>query len=323
MDAGGLGRARSGQQLPRVAGRGGVPPSLGISNISPATVVYLSCGEESGSGEVYQVDDSGCVLGVVKLPYLATGLALQGSRALIAVSPRDGGRIYGIDDTGTVSVVLEKQSELLHPVDVAVGVGSDSIIVADNVSHLLATTSTAGRRPTVYYRFPGPTWDLGKMSLALTRDKHVLFSGDGEQGVLRFSGDQRADRHARVLPAAGGVAGDTASARWAATQPPDQILVFEGERVVERLPLPMNQRFYGPGLMSFGLAGSIVVAVREADDPQSAPRLVSFDIEKKQDRLGNTIRDLFRWERAKLADFVIGPRMFWDRKPPTTYRSIY
>ena len=59
----------------------------------PAMVLYLSCGDPSGPGQVFQVDEDGRVLGMVNLPFTATGLALHRDAGLVAVMPRDGGHI--------------------------------------------------------------------------------------------------------------------------------------------------------------------------------------------------------------------------------------
>jgi len=42
-----------------------------------------------------------------------------------------------------------------------------------------------------------------------------------------------------------------------------------------------------------------------------------YDIEKEE------TRSLFPWNGEKMTDFVVGPRMFWDRKSPNTYKSTY
>ena len=36
--------------------------------MAPAFVLYITCGEDTSAGTVYQVDDSGRVLGIVHLP---------------------------------------------------------------------------------------------------------------------------------------------------------------------------------------------------------------------------------------------------------------
>lgn len=285
-------------------------------------ILYLSCGEDDGHGQIFQVDEDGRVLGIVSLPYLATGLALHRDNALIAVTPRDGGRIYRIDDTGRVSVVRERDKELPYPIDVGVGADSDTILVADSIAHALLATSANGVKAEPYLRFNRPRRDNERMSVAVTKDKHVLFGSDNDPGIFRFSGDEGSASRPPLLRGAGGVAADTASLKWAATQEPNQICVFEGNELLKRFLLLGNKRIYGQGLLSFAPAGAVVVAARNADQADGIPWFIVYQTEDNKDSMGNDVRVLFKWERARLVDFVVGPRMRWDRKSPSPYRSV-
>ena len=93
---------------------------------------------------------------------------------------RDGGRIMRIDDTGKTSTLLEKDKTLVHPVDVAVGGKSDTIVVADNIIGTRAWTVVG---------------DLGSAGPLDT-----AYQFDGEAGTVRF-GD---GVHGRV-PATGSI----------------------------------------------------------------------------------------------------------------------
>jgi len=294
-----------------------------LPQLPPAMVLYISCGEDAGPGQVFQVNEHGAVYGMVNLPYTATGLALHRDHGLIAVTPRDGGRIMRIDDTGKVSVISDKDDGLPHPVDVGVGAESDSIVAADNVSHSLAATSTEGGKAKSYLKLKTPRLDNEEMSVAVTRDKHVLFGGNSDPGIFRFSGDDHSASRPPLLPARGGVAADTASLKWAATQEPNLLYVFEGEEMVKKFQLPGNKRIYRNGLVSFAPAGAVVVAGRDADKPEDDPCLFQFQTKDTKDAKENEIRELFKWNRARMVDFVVGPRMVWDRRSPKTYRSIY
>ena len=42
-----------------------------------------------------------------------------------------------------------------------------------------------------------------------------------------------------------------------------------------------------------------------------------YDVEKDK------IRSLFQWKDEQMNDFVVGPRMLWDRNSPTEYKSVY
>jgi hypothetical protein len=296
-------------------------PPPGEVPIEPAMVLYISCGEQSGPGQIFQVNEHGGVLGIVNLPFAATGLALHREHGLVAALPRDGGKLMRVDDTGKVSTILENEKTLVHPVDVGIGAESDTVVVADNISDCLAATNTAGRTPKFYHRFEGQKWDEQDMSVAVTTDKHVLFGTNGNEGIYRFAGDDFTALKGPVLPRRGGVAADVASLKWAATQSPDEIHVFEGEMPITKLKLPANMGFYRHGLLSFGLTGAVVAAARDADTVDGDPWLIQFETEDNPNK--PEIRNLFKWNRAPMLDFVVGPRMYWERHEPSTYKSIH
>ena len=283
----------------------------------PAFVLYISVGEQSGPGKVYQVDEHGAVLGLVNLPYTATGMALHRDHGLVLSLPRDGGKIMRIDDTGKLSTLLEKDETLKNPVDVGIAGNSDTIVVADNIADLMAATNTGGIKPKIYHRFEGQKWAFQEMSVAVTRDKHVVFGTDGNKGIFRFSGDNYSASSDPLLPEPGGVAADPKSLRWAATQSPNLIYVFEGPELVKKLRLPPNKSIYRNGLLSFSPAGTLCVAGRDSQQAIGEPWLFMYDVETDE------VRSLFPWTRERMADFVVGPRMSWDRKEPNTYKSIY
>jgi hypothetical protein len=278
--------------------------------LPPPLVLYVSCGEDAGPGRVYQVDENGRVLGIVNLPYTATGLALHGDHGLVACMPRDGGHLVEIDDTGKVTSILSKDPILVHPVDVGIGANSDTIVVADNFSHVLAATNTGGVKAKVYQNLGYDKWLHPDMSVAVTRDKHVVFGTNGRPGIYRFSGDDNALSRGPILPKPGGVAADTATQKWAATQSPNLIYVFDGEEQVKKLRLPPNKGIYRNGLLSFGLAESVVVAARPSDDLEGDVWLIEYQTQN------DDVRSLFPWKYERMVDFVVGPRMPWDWHDP-------
>jgi len=290
---------------------------LSKPSVLPAFVLYVSTGDETGPGKVYQVNDDGRVLGWVNLPFTPTGMALHRNNGLVTALPRDGGKIMRIDDTGKVSALLEKDKTLVHPVDVAVGGESDTIVVADDIADVLAATTTGGTTPKVYQRFEGQKWTAQEMSIAVTNDKHVILGTDGDPGIYRFAGDNHSAAAKPLLPANGGVAADPKSLRWAATQAPNQIYVFEGQEMVKKLRLPPGKAFYRNGMLSFSPCGSLCVAVRPNDETEGEVWFLMYNVEKDE------IRSLFPWTKERVTDFVVGPRMFWDRKSPTNFKSIY
>ncbi len=290
----------------------GAPPEL-----PPAFVLYLSTGDELGPGKVYQLDENGRVLGIKNVPYTPTGMALHRTHGLVLAMPRDGGKIMKIDDTGKLSTILEKDKKVVHPIDVGIGGDSDTIVIADNIADVLAATSIGGIKPKVYQSFESQKWTAQDMSVAVTKDKHVIFGTDGERGIFRFAGDDFTAQSKPLLPEPGGVAADPKSLRWAATQKPNLIYVFEGEELVKKLRLPPGKMIYRNGLLSFSPAGSLCVACRDQDKAQEEPWLLMYNIEDDE------IRSLFPWQGPVMTDFVVGPRMYWERNSPNTYKSIY
>jgi hypothetical protein len=300
-----------------------IPPMPELP-IVPDMVLYISCGVESGPGQVFQVSlrhEHGSVLGIVNLPFAATGLALHREHGLVAAVPRDGGKLMRIDDTGKVETILENDETIVHPVDVALAAKSDTVVVADNISDCLAALTTAGSKPEIYHRFEGQKWDNQQMSVAVTTDRHVIFGTNGGEGIYRFGGDDFTATRDPLLPGRGGVAADTNSLKWAATQSPNKILVFEGEELMKELELPANMRFFRRGLLSFGMTGEVVVAARDADKPDADPWLIQYQTEEKPNM--PDVVNLFQWNRAPMLDFVVGPRMYWERNERDPYEGIY
>jgi hypothetical protein len=297
--------------------RAGIKPEIPKPEKPPAFVLYVAAGEEGGKGKVYQLNEHGRVLGWVNLPFTPSGLALHREHGLVTSLPRDGGRIMHIDDTGKVKTLIDKDETLVHPVDVALGGDSDSIVVADNMADVLMTTSTGGLVPEVYRRFDGQKWSAQSMSVAVTRDKHVLLGTDGNRGVHRYFGEKGGSASEPILPEPGGVAADGKSLRWAATQAPNEIYVFEGEELIKKLRLPAGKAHYRGGKLSFSPAGSICVAVRDEDQVIGEPWLMMYNVETED------IRSLFPWQKETMTDFVVGPRMLWERNDPKPFKSPY
>jgi len=281
--------------------------------------IYISCGEEAGTGRVYQVDENGHVLGVVSLPFTATGLALHRAPALVAAIPRDGGRLMQIDASGRVSTILERDKTLIHPVDVGIAAGSDTLLAADNMADVLMATTIAGGEPALCRRFEDQKWVEQQMSVAVTRDNWIIFGTDGDDGVFRFAGEGPSADRGPLLPGCGGVAADTTTLKWAATQRPDQVYVFEAAEVVRPLRLPPNMSIFRKGLLSFAPGSAVVVAVRDDSEAEGGPWLIQLETEEGSDGA----RRLFKWDRDRMVDFVVGPRMPWQGHMPQPYRSVY
>ncbi len=292
--------------------------------LPPETVLYISAGNEGEEGgKIYQVNDAGRVLGIVNLPYQATGLALHRNNGLIAVSPRDRGKIYRLDDSGKLSVIMENNPKLPHPIDVGVAGDSDAIVIADSMADVLAATNIAGTDPVIYERFETARYDDQRMSVAVTRDKHVMFGSDSQSGIYRFfRGEevQESQSPGPVLPGSGGVAADPKSLKWAATQSPNLIHVYEGGMALRTFKLASGKSIYGQGLLSFAPSGAVVVASRHSDEVDKEVWLTAYET---AEGVEGQILSLFPWNRERMLDFVVGPRMLWERHSPSDFESKY
>jgi hypothetical protein len=284
-------------------------------------VLYLTSGDELGPGQVYQVDFHGLAIGRIGLPLAGTGIALERDKALVLAVPRDGGHILRIDSAGSVSTLLENSKILVHPIDVAVAAGSDTVVVSDNLSNLLATVIDSDRM-AVFRRFAQREATAENMSVAVTDDRHIILGTDARPGVYRFESDkppaagEAAPRAKQLLPASGGVAAELHGPRWAAAQAPDQLFVFRGEKLEKRLALPAGNSLYGVGLLAFSPDGELCVTAHEKGRAANAVSMVMLNLERED------ARTLFVWTKEHINDFVIGPPMPWDRRL-TPYRSTY
>ena len=237
---------------------------------------------------------------------------------LVLAIPREGGKIMYIDDTGKLSTILEKDPSMVHPVDVGMAGNSDTVVVADNISNTLMATTTGGNKPKVYQKFLGQKWTSQGMSVAVSTDKHVIFSGEGEPGVYQYTGDSSSAGSKPILPGFGGVATDPKSLRWAAAQEPNLVYVYEGkDTLVKKLRLPPGKGLYHNGLLCFSPAGSLCVAVRDNDKEAEGVWLLMYNIEKDE------IRSLFPWKLGEMTDFVVGSRQLWNRNSSHSEKSTY
>ena len=280
-------------------------------------VFYISAGTETSAGTVYQVDETGRVLGKVALRYTASGMALHPTHGLILAVPRDGGKIMQIDGAGKLSTLLERDPTLPHPIDIATVGPSEALVVADNITDTLVVTSMSGKKPRVLQHLEGDKYTSQGMSVAVTKDKQVVFSSDGKPGVFRFGPTQSIADEKPILPTSGGVAADPNSLRWAASQDPNLIYIYEADQMVKKLRLPPGKSIYRNGLLSFSSTGSLCVAVGDSDKDNGEVWLLMYDIEKDE------VKSLFPWQQEPMQDFVAGPRMPWDRRAASGKKSTF
>ncbi len=306
-----------------MAGGGGgvaVQGNFGVASTyppGPKQAVYISCGEEGRPGRVYQVDEQGTVLGIVPLAQAATGVALHRGNALVLAVPGDGGRLQRIDSNGKLSTLLTDHKELVHPVDVGIAANSDTILVADNIADVLATTDTAGREPRIIQRLHDQKWTVQGMSVAMTGDRYVLFGTDGRDGIYRFTDGDTSTAQPAVLPYFGGVAADTGSPRWAAAQGPNMVYVYQGEELIRKYRMPPGKELYRNGVLAFAPGGDLVIVARSSGESGGETWLHQYGSQRPGDG------PLFRWAKEPILDIAVGPRMPWDSPTPRNSKSIY
>jgi len=283
----------------------------------PELVLYVTAGDVAGPGKVYQVEGhDGRVMGKVNLPETATGIDMYRDRGVVLASPRNGGKIEQIDDTGKLSTILDKDPSLPHPVKIAMPGQSDTMVVADDMADQLVMSTIAGTKTKVYQKFD-QKYSSQPMSVAVANDKSVVFSSDADPGVHKFMGDQSIHSDKPVLPTSGGVAADHSSLRWAAAQAPNVIKVYEGQQFVKNLRLPPQKKFYKGGLMSFGPGDSLCVAVQDSENEQGDVWILCFQVDKEQ------VTNSFKWTHEEMQDFAVGTRMLWDRHSSNAVRSTF
>jgi hypothetical protein len=294
-------------------------------------VFYIAAGKPFSAGRVYMVSIQGNILGSRGLRFVPAGMAFHTKSmedcGLVLAIPRDFGQIVRIDKTGRAWTILARDPALPHPVDVAIPGGSDEIFVADDAANVLARTHIDGRPASVVKNKPPSglsgrgSLDMG-ISVAATKDKHVMLAAADPRGVYRLAGNDRSGDPERCLPNSGGVAADIHSARWAAAQAPNQICIYQGRQMVKQLSLPTGLIHYGNGLMSFSNDdGWLCVACVEKDHPDDGIWLcLCSNIEK------GWFERLFQWTAREwkptdmpdvtftdkeINSFVVGPWLPW------------
>ena len=309
--AGGGGAAGAAAAMPKI----GVDGKAGPSGDRPHYAIYVTCGEDTGPGKVYQLDEQGRVQGVVHLASTATGIALHRQNALVLAVPRAGGHILRIDDAGRLSSIVDRDKLLIHPVDVAVASNSDTVLVADNIAKVLATVPATGGVVKIYRGLGDDKWTAApELSIAATTDGHVLFGSSALRGIIRLQGP--ADPLRPLWTGAGGVAADTASLRWAAAAAPGFVATYDGEEPLAKLRLPPGKSIYRQGLLSFA-PGGLLLAARESNQPDGQPTFLRYNPDT------GDVENLFTWNRERVMDFVVGPRMLWDRDARAAPQSAY
>ena len=281
--------------------------------------IYLGCGGVEGPGEVIQLDQTGEVLGTVRLSGAPYGLAAH-KDGLVAAVPTYGGpgELVRIDGQGRIETVLKDGRVIPNPIAVAADPGSGDILVADNQTDVLLLLP-GGRSKDM--REPVPVGDsraqMQNMSVAFARDGWLLFGGSGPSGVYRFRAGQTAGLGPALLAGCGTVAADPSSGRWVAALA-GELVVFEAGRELARFQYPVK----GPLryiTVAFGPGGILVMGLHRP--APAACDLVAVDIEAK------AFRRLFSHGKSTVKSLAVGPKADWSpapadaKKPPGKERK--
>jgi DNA-binding beta-propeller fold protein YncE len=273
----------------------------GPADLGKDLAVYLGCGDVQGGGSVVQLDRTGKVLGIVRLSNTPYGLATRKGGLVAAVPSFGAGSVVSIDSTGKVDTLLQDVQALPAPINVAVDPASGDILVADNRTDVLVLLPAGGpkQRRTIL-QITGHENHLQDMSVAFTRDRHLLFGGSGPEGIYRFRGDKDATLGDPLLPDRGGVAADPTSKRWVAALRGD-LHVFEESREVLKMPYPAGKTKWHDAL-AFTPAGTLVLALHLGGNGYD---VVVADFRAKE------FKRLFSWDVSRIVSLTVGPKMEW------------
>jgi DNA-binding beta-propeller fold protein YncE len=284
---------------PSWSGAGDEPK--GTAELRKDLAVYLGCGDVEGGGTVVQLDRSGKVLGLVRLSATPYGLAARKEGLVAALPGRGAGSVVTIDTGGKVETLLQDVQTLPAPINVAVHPVSGDVLIADNQTDVLVLLPAGdpSKRRTVL-QIKGYERQLQDMSVAFTKDEHLLFGGSGPEGMYRFRGDKDATLGEPLLPDRGGVAADPTSKRWVAALR-DELHVFEESREVVKLPYPQGKSKWHDTL-AFTPDGTLVVALHLG---QNGYDVVVADFKAKD------FNRLFSWDASRIVSLAVGPKMDW------------
>jgi hypothetical protein len=158
-------------------------------------ILYLTTGDDTSEGIIYQVDDKGLVMGKVKIPNTAMGISMHRDNALMLSVPRDGGKILRINDTGKVEMpILEKNKLLPCPTKIYLPKNSDNAVIYDDITKGLSEINSNGRSPE---KFDGENpftsimdSNTGNVAIAKGLNKIDIKSGDTVIKTLTLPSDK-------------------------------------------------------------------------------------------------------------------------------------
>ena len=137
------------------------------------------------------------------------------------------------------------------------------------------------------------------MSVAFTKDNHLLFGGSGLNGIYRFPAGKNAGLGLPVLSYRGGVSADPTSNRWVVALR-NELRVFEEDREILKLPFPAGKEIWYDAL-AFRSDGTLVMALHRG---QTNYDVVLVDLEAQ------TFRPLFSWNKARIVSLAVTPETY-------------
>lgn len=279
----------------------GAPALKGEKDTVKDWVIYLGCGESGGPGTVFRLDQTGTLLGTVKLDATPYGLTTVPGGLVAALPGTQTGKVVRIDKAGKATTLFEDTVTLPAPIAVANDPATGDIYLGDNVTDILLVLpkGQAKDAPRVL-TFPGAAGHCQNLNLAVARGGHLLYGGSGPVGVYRFKADKDAALGDPVLTADAGVAADAGSDRWVAALP-GELRVFEEEKEVLALPYPPGRHRWHEAV-AVAPGGVPVLALHMGDTKYEIVRL---------DVAGKEFKPLFQRDGARVVCLTVGPKLAW------------
>jgi hypothetical protein len=264
-------------------------------------VIYLGCGEVGGPGTVVQLDQTGTVLGTVKLDGTPYGLVSVRGGLVAAVPGRRSGKVIRIDQTGKSDTLFEDPTTLPAPIAVTSDPTTGDVFVGDNVSDVLLVLpkgQAKDARPVV--GLPGLPGNCQNLSLAFGKGGYLLYGGDGPLGVYRFPNQKDAALGAPLLAADAGVAADPESDRWVAALP-GELRVFQADKETTTIAYPAGRRRWHEAV-AVAPAGVPVIALHMGG--------TKYDV-VRADVAAGEFQPLFQRDGARVVCLAVGPKLPW------------
>ena len=223
-------------QLSITAAKQAVLPASrgGTAILNDSVAIYVGYGSEHGNGRILEIDGNGKLLGSIALPGAPHSLAYVDGRIAVAI-PTHKPSVVVLSPTGEIEELpLEEQAFPSVTGISSTGRGAQ-LVVADNEVNVLAMFSAENPSEfSTIARISGDKDFRQRTSLAVTGDKHLLYSGTLLEGVYRFPLSTNLEMGDPVLQSYARVAADLKSTWWVAALD-EELVVFDGPQEKARL----------------------------------------------------------------------------------------